>query len=116
MDYGATPEEIQQHFQSCGTINRVTILCDKFTGHPKGFAYVEFADSSFVENAAVLNESLFRGRLLKVTPKRTNVPGITTRGRGRGRGRGGFRGGPRGGFRGSFRGRGSWRGRGHGWW
>ncbi|WFD31609.1 tRNA-intron lyase [Malassezia sp. CBS 17886] len=65
VDYGATPEEIQQHFQSCGTINRVTILCDKFTGHPKGFAYVEFSDPSFVENAAVLNESLFRGRLLK---------------------------------------------------
>lgn len=36
VDYGATPEEIQQHFSSCGTINRVTILCDKFTGHPKG--------------------------------------------------------------------------------
>lgn len=36
VDYGATPEEIQQHFQSCGTINRVTILCDKFSGHPKG--------------------------------------------------------------------------------
>ena len=36
VDYSATPEEIQQHFQSCGTINRVTILCDKFTGHPKG--------------------------------------------------------------------------------
>jgi RNA recognition motif-containing protein len=37
VDYGATPEEIQAHFQSCGTINRVTILCDKFTGHPKGY-------------------------------------------------------------------------------
>lgn len=36
VDYGATPEEIQQHFSSCGNINRVTILCDKFTGHPKG--------------------------------------------------------------------------------
>ena len=36
VDYAATPEELQQHFQSCGTINRVTILCDKFTGHPKG--------------------------------------------------------------------------------
>jgi hypothetical protein len=36
VDYGATPEEIQAHFQACGTINRVTILCDKFTGHPKG--------------------------------------------------------------------------------
>jgi len=36
VDYSATPEEIQGHFQACGTINRVTILCDKFTGHPKG--------------------------------------------------------------------------------
>lgn len=36
VDYGATPEEIQGHFAACGQINRVTILCDKFTGHPKG--------------------------------------------------------------------------------
>ncbi|BFZ59886.1 hypothetical protein YB2330_000908 [Saitoella coloradoensis] len=36
VDYAATPEEIQAHFSSCGTINRVTILCDKYTGHPKG--------------------------------------------------------------------------------
>lgn len=36
VDYAATPEEIQAHFQSCGSINRVTILLDKFTGQPKG--------------------------------------------------------------------------------
>jgi polyadenylate-binding protein 2 len=36
VDYSSTPEEIQVHFQSCGTINRVTIVCDKWTGHPKG--------------------------------------------------------------------------------
>jgi hypothetical protein len=36
VDYASTPEEIQAHFAACGTINRVTILCDKFTGHPKG--------------------------------------------------------------------------------
>jgi polyadenylate-binding protein 2 len=36
VDYGASPEEIQAHFQSCGQINRVTILLDKFTGQPKG--------------------------------------------------------------------------------
>ncbi|PWO01203.1 RNA-binding domain-containing protein [Tilletiopsis washingtonensis] len=103
VDYGATPEEIQQHFQSCGTINRVTILCDKFTGHPKGYAYVEFSEPSLVANAMVMNESLFRGRLIKVTAKRTNVPGLSARGRGRGRGRGGPRGRP---FRARGRGRG----------
>ena len=36
VDYSASPEEVQAHFQSCGSINRVTILLDKFTGHPKG--------------------------------------------------------------------------------
>ncbi|KAG8776457.1 cytoplasmic RNA-binding protein [Serendipita sp. 397] len=87
VDYGATPEEIQAHFASCGTINRVTILLDKFTGHPKGYAYVEFTQPAHVEAALVLNESLFRGRLIKVTAKRTNVPAFmrgVTRGRGRG--------------------------------
>lgn len=37
VDYGASPEEIQAHFQSAGSINRVTILLDKFSGQPKGF-------------------------------------------------------------------------------
>ncbi|KAK4048818.1 hypothetical protein OIV83_004584 [Microbotryomycetes sp. JL201] len=66
VDYGSTPEEIQAHFASCGTINRVTILFDKFTG-PKGYAYVEFADPSLVANAVLLNESMFRGRMLKAS-------------------------------------------------
>ena len=37
VDYGASPEELQKHFESCGAIQRVTILCDKYSGHPKGF-------------------------------------------------------------------------------
>ncbi|KAH7887949.1 hypothetical protein F5I97DRAFT_1935985 [Phlebopus sp. FC_14] len=69
VDYGATPEEIQGHFQACGTINRVTILCDKFTGHPKGFAYVEFAEPDFIDAALAMDNSLFRGRLIKATNK-----------------------------------------------
>jgi polyadenylate-binding protein 2 len=36
VDYSVSPEEIQAHFQECGSINRVTILLDKFTGQPKG--------------------------------------------------------------------------------
>ncbi|RMZ88822.1 hypothetical protein DV736_g3960, partial [Chaetothyriales sp. CBS 134916] len=68
VDYGATPEEIQTHFATGpGTINRVTILLDRFTGHPKGYAYVEFSDPSLVSQALVLNESQFRGRPLKHT-------------------------------------------------
>jgi RNA recognition motif. (a.k.a. RRM, RBD, or RNP domain) len=36
VDYSATPEELLAHFGACGTIERVTIVCDKFTGRPKG--------------------------------------------------------------------------------
>lgn len=39
VDYGATAEELEAHFHGCGSVNRVTILCDKFTGHPKGYMF-----------------------------------------------------------------------------
>lgn len=66
VDYNATPEELQNHFQGCGTINRVTILCDKYTGHPKGFAYIEFLEKDSIENALKLDGSTFRDRQIKV--------------------------------------------------
>ncbi|BGP22625.1 polyadenylate-binding protein 2 [Rhodotorula toruloides] len=118
VDYHATPEEIQQHFASCGTINRVTILFDKYTG-PKGYAYVEFAEPSLVQNALHLNDSVLRGRQIKVSEKRTNIPGYSGRGGRGGRGRGG-----RGGYRGGYQGHGGYspyprgrgRGRGRGGW
>ncbi|CAG0919883.1 unnamed protein product [Notodromas monacha] len=120
VDYSSTAEELEQHFHGCGGVNRVTILCDKFTGHPKGFAYIEFSDKDSVVTAMALDESLFRGRQIKVMPKRTNQPGLSTTNRGGRRGRGrvamfggfgrgaiGFRGGLRGraffGFRGARR-------------
>lgn len=97
VDYGATAEELEAHFHGCGAINRVTILCNKSDGHPKGFAYIEFSAKEFVETALAMNETLFRGRQIKVNAKRTNRPGLSTtnrfprgsfRGRGRGTGRG----------------------------
>jgi len=42
VDYGTTPEELLGHFEACGTVERVTIVCDKYTGKPKGYAYLEF--------------------------------------------------------------------------
>eukprot|EP00271_Cylindrocystis_brebissonii_P016169 TRINITY_DN39427_c0_g1_i1.p1 TRINITY_DN39427_c0_g1~~TRINITY_DN39427_c0_g1_i1.p1 ORF type:complete len:262 (-),score=49.05 TRINITY_DN39427_c0_g1_i1:468-1142(-) len=75
VDYACTPEEVQQHFQSCGTVNRVTILTDKF-GQPKGFAYVEFLETEAVQNGILLNDSELHGRQIKVTAKRTNLPGL----------------------------------------
>eukprot|EP00600_Ochromonadales_sp_CCMP1393_P010313 CAMPEP_0174975868 /NCGR_PEP_ID=MMETSP0004_2-20121128/12688_1 /TAXON_ID=420556 /ORGANISM="Ochromonas sp., Strain CCMP1393" /LENGTH=176 /DNA_ID=CAMNT_0016226779 /DNA_START=42 /DNA_END=568 /DNA_ORIENTATION=- len=86
VDYEASPEELRGHFAPCGTINRVTIMCDKITGRSKGFAYVEFVDKEAVENALKLDDSMFKGRQLKVLPKRQNLPTSFPRGGGRGPG------------------------------
>lgn len=78
VDYSATADDLERHFHGCGSVNRVTILCDKYTGHPKGFAYIEFADKDSVETATALDESLFKGRQIRVCAKRTNRPGISS--------------------------------------
>ncbi|ODV93389.1 hypothetical protein PACTADRAFT_51984 [Pachysolen tannophilus NRRL Y-2460] len=128
VDYSSTPEELEQFFNRAGVINRITILYNKYTGKPKGYAYIEFDATSSVEPALQFNGTEFKGRELKVVEKRTNVPGLNRRpyrsgrggssnsfrgrGSGSGSGSGDFRGGFRGssGFRGgSFRG-GSFRG------
>lgn len=88
VDYGSSPEELQEHFKSCGTINRITILVDRNTGQPKGYAYIEFADEQSVQNSLLLNGSLFRGRQLKVVQKRTNIPGYIWKGKGKSKGKG----------------------------
>ncbi|XP_044516460.1 embryonic polyadenylate-binding protein 2 [Gracilinanus agilis] len=82
VDYNGTAEELESHFSCCGEINRVTILCDKYSGHPKGYAYIEFAHEDSVKTATELDETTFRGRIIKVLPKRTNFPGISTTDRG----------------------------------
>ena len=67
--------------------SRVQILflfVRRFTGRSKGFAYVEFEEKESVENAVLLDNSIFKGRQLKVTAKRMNVPG-----KGGAKGRGG---------------------------
>jgi len=115
VEYTATPEELCAHFEPCGTVERVTIVCDKFSGRPKGYAYLEFQSEDGVANAVKLDGSSFKGRNLKVTHKRVNEPGYhfnqgprgggRTGGRGfRGRFGGGRRGRGRGGYRGGYAG------------
>lgn len=64
------------------------------------FAYIEFADKDSVQTAMALDDSLFKGRQIKVNPKRTNTPGMSITNRG-------MRGGLRSVRRGAYMGRGA---------
>lgn len=114
VDYKTTPEELDEFFKNIGSINRVTILYDRFTGYPKGYAYIEFESKNSVNSAIELNGVDFKNRKISIVAKRTNLPGFKKNGgRGGFRGRGGRGNGRGGSFRGRGRGRGG-RGRGNG--
>lgn len=36
VDYGVIAGELEAYFNICGEVQQVTILCNKFSGHPKG--------------------------------------------------------------------------------
>ena len=59
VDYEATAEELRAHFASCGTINRVTIICDKITGLAKGYFII-----SLISNNNMVSYILFHLVLL----------------------------------------------------
>ncbi|GME67461.1 unnamed protein product [Ambrosiozyma monospora] len=102
VEFSTTPNELNDLFSPVGVVNRVTILCNKYNGRPKGYAYVEFEKEESVQLAIEqLNGKESKGRPVTVAQKRTNVPGLGKRER-----RGGFRGRFRGGYRGSRGGRG----------
>ncbi|CAK9439502.1 uncharacterized protein LODBEIA_P36020 [Lodderomyces beijingensis] len=102
VDYQSTPDQVEKFLKVVGEVQRVTILFDKYTGLSKGYAYVEFVNLASVERAVnEIHGKEFRGREIRVTPKRTNLPGF--RKRGGARGNGGFRGKSRGGGSGGFR-------------
>ncbi|KAJ6734455.1 hypothetical protein OIU79_001674 [Salix purpurea] len=72
----ANREEVDSRSVFVGNVDySVTIRSDKY-GQPKGYAYVEFVEPEAVQEAVLLNESELHGRQLKVTAKRTNVPGM----------------------------------------
>uniref|UniRef100_A0A1I7YSF3 RRM domain-containing protein n=1 Tax=Steinernema glaseri TaxID=37863 RepID=A0A1I7YSF3_9BILA len=86
VDYETTPTELAEHF---GTVDveRITIMTNKYTGEPKGYAYMEFKSREAMERAIALDGTSFRGRELKIREKRTNIPGMTTTNRMMPRGR-----------------------------
>jgi cold-inducible RNA-binding protein len=101
LPFQATEEDISNWFKQAGATGAsVSLVTDKFTGQPRGFAFVEINND---EEAARVIQSLngqdFMGRNVVVNEARPREGGGAGRGGyGGGRGReGGGRGGDRGG-------------------
>ena len=111
LPWAATESDIRAHFSQGGEVVSVEVMMDKFTGRPRGFAFVTMASAQAAQDAIAKTENIdFMGRPLKVNvarprEERPSFGGDRPRSGGFGGGggsRGGFGGGGGGGSRGGF--------------
>lgn len=103
LPWAATESDIRAHFSQAGEVVSVEVMMDKFTGRPRGFAFVTMGNAQQAQDAIAKTENIdFMGRPLKVNVARPREERPAGGGFGGGERRGGF-GGGRGGFGGGER-------------
>ena len=86
LSYDVTEDELRQEFAAYGKVESVAVITDKFSGRPKGFAFVEMPSASEAQAAITgLNGKSLKNRPIVVNEARPRED--------REGGRGGFGGG-----------------------
>ena len=89
LSFGTTEDSIRSLFEGHGTVDRVSIVTDRDSGQPRGFAFVEMADDGEGQRAIdALNGQELDGRALTINEAR---PRESRSGGSRGNGGGGQR-------------------------
>ena len=100
LSYQSTEAELESAFGEFGAVERVSIIRDRDTGQPRGFAFVEMPNAAEAANAiAAINGREMNGRAINVNEARPRADRGPGGGGGHGRGPGGGGGGGRGGRR-----------------
>lgn len=66
LPFTATEESVRNLFVPHGTVEKVSLISDRDTGQPRGFAFVEMSNSDASRAMQALNGKDFDGRALKV--------------------------------------------------
>jgi len=105
LSFNATENQLQDMFAAHGTVLEVDMIMDKFTGRPRGFAFVTMETKEAADAASqALNGTSLDGRALTVNEARAREERPRTGGGGGGGGYGGDRRGGGGGGGGGGRG------------
>jgi RNA recognition motif-containing protein len=91
--YDVTEQQLRDVFSAYGEVDNVSVVTDRDTGRPRGFAFVEMSDNAAAQAAIKgVNGTELGGRTLNVNEARPRGEGGGGGGRG---GRGGGGGGGR---------------------
>jgi len=70
LPYSATEDELRDLFSQHGTVHSVSVISDRETGQPRGFAFVEMDDEGATAAIGALEQTQFGGRNLRVNEAR----------------------------------------------
>ena len=71
LSYQTRQDDLEAAFAAYGTVERVSVVTDRDTGQPRGFAFVEMTNRNEASNAiAGLNGAELNGRALNVNEAR----------------------------------------------
>ena len=71
LSYELTEDELRGEFEAFGEVSSVNVITDKYTGRPRGFAFVEMTNVSEGQAAVTgMNGKTLKDRMLKVSAAR----------------------------------------------
>src|SRR3954447_15818536 len=71
LSYQTRQDELESAFSAYGAVERVSVVTDRDTGQPRGFAFIEMTHSNEASNAITgLNGAELNGRALNVNEAR----------------------------------------------
>jgi cold-inducible RNA-binding protein len=95
LSFDASEDQVRSLFEAYGAVDKVSIVTDRDTGQPRGFAFVEMLDDDAATKAMeALNGTSLGGRNLNINEARPKAERPRSGGGG---GRGGYGGGGGGG-------------------
>ena len=75
LSFTATEQELRQLFEQYGAVDKINLITDRDTGHPRGFGFVEMPDSRAAQSAIQgLQGKDLAGRALTVNEAKTREP------------------------------------------
>jgi len=66
LPFTATEESVRTLFAAHGSVEKVSLITDRDTGRPRGFAFVEMSNADASRAMQALDGKDFEGRTLKV--------------------------------------------------
>lgn len=84
MDLDTSIDEIEKLFSKFGLVNKVTMICDKYTGKSKGYhiifllflrtAYIDFDNEESKEISKEMNHKFYKSKVIRVEDKNKEIP------------------------------------------